>query len=277
MDLLPRGAWFGLTRRRARLIAKISAWSLSLTLAIYGFGSAYLRYQVWRAEKLLALLQFIQISQDEASAARALSPFEDKAVARMMGYPPDVHSLRIDPLLIDTGFEWLTWLNRPLIAIHEDRENLRRSIGLRLWSVYGQYVVRDRKVDSVMAQVVVEGKNEWLLGEWNYSAKFGRLDAADSDSDEKLREPMNRYRSRWFHLHMGAGTGEGIHNAVLTAAKPDELSAARDINLVCLTKLQACRSLCELMPAAIKFRREHGYGPLGWNSGSWGPQDHSCE
>ena len=32
-----------------------------------------------------------------------------------------------------------------------------------------------------------------------------------------------------------------------------------------------------LMPKATRYRRQHDCPPLGWNSGSWGPQDRSCE
>jgi hypothetical protein len=128
MDLLPQGAWFGLTKSRSYLIAKISTLLLATSLVAYAFALGYLRYDSHRAASLLESLRSIQIGQSEPSVRRVLSPYGDERVARLLGDPSGSRIFQIDPWLGHSGsFQW-NWLNRPIEFILLDCSSLHRAL-----------------------------------------------------------------------------------------------------------------------------------------------------
>jgi hypothetical protein len=153
--------------------------------------------------------------------------------------------------------------------------NWRRRLKLRGWTVSGSVRFTDEKVESVSGGLVIEGENEWLMADWRYATDIpAYLSQGHPDS---LPGKASRYDARWTHLHFGNGTGEGILTSVTPLSTSEELAAARDINLRCFWNGRGCRSLCELMPDATRYRREHNVGGWGWNSGDWGIQPRDCE
>jgi hypothetical protein len=163
---------------------------------------------------------------------------------------------------LDSAIDWL-------ISAHG---NTRRTLGLRVWGVNGLLRISGGTVSSVSVAVMVEGENEWLMAKWLYSSEI--------PADEiKLwnRGERTSYLAHWTHLHFGLETGEGLISNITASATPEELQAARSINLDCLTSFRGCHSLCELLPRAAQYFRENQSKVWGWNSGSWGPQDHTCE
>jgi hypothetical protein len=125
-------------------------------------------------------------------------------------------------------------------------------------------------IRTIALNCEVEGENEWLLAVWNYLPEFSQRDLAHYGLQDELPTEMSGYRIHWTHLHEGNDTGEGIVNAVIPGATPDQLNAARNIDMKCLTSMRGCHSLCDLMPAANRYRHEHNYIGWRWNSGSWG-------
>jgi len=117
--------------------------------------------------------------------------------------------------------------------------------------------------------------NEWLLADWRYGSKIPahhRMEPPNTIFPSE--EP--RYEAHWTHLHFGDGTGEGIMSSVTPFSTAEELNAARNINLPCMMSGRGCHSLCDLLPDATRYRREHNVGGWGWNSGDWGIQPHDC-
>jgi hypothetical protein len=135
-----------------------------------------------------------------------------------------------------------------------------------------RFEIRD---EAISGDVILEGENEWLLAEWRYASEIPAYHRViPSNTIFPIEEP--RYEAHWTHLHFGDGTGEGIMSSVTPSSTAEELNAARNINLPCLMSGRGCHSLCDLLPDATRYRREHNGGGWGWNSGDWGIQPHDC-
>jgi hypothetical protein len=129
----------------------------------------------------------------------------------------------------------------------------------------------------VEAGILVEGKSEWLMGNWSLVRVIDEERLRDYRVDVLQHPELARYFWHWSHLHMGMDTGEVLNNTVTIDADPEQFQAARQFNFACLNSWEGCNSLCSLMPSATRYRRDHGRSGLGWNSGSWAPQDRACE
>ena len=276
MELLPQGGWFGLTKSRIRKVTRVITFVCGAVLFLYSLAFLYIRYESLRTTNLLKGLQSLQIGESEQVAADVLASYKDQRLSRLFGYPRGSNLFQVDPWLVYSGLFSRRWQNRALEFVLLDCGSMRRRLGLRVWRVLGEYRAENGRITAVNATIEVEGADEWLLAEWTYLSEFRRQDSVRWGDTKELPEEMQTYRSHWTHLHMGTETGEGIVNAVTASATPEALRAARDINVECLTSFRGCRSLCALMPAAVAYRRAHGYGSLGWSSGSWGVQDRSC-
>jgi len=268
VKVLPQNTFFGLTGKRWRTIAFVASLVLTLLVALYGCARIWFIREAGRAAVLLQELSAVQIGQSEES----LLPLIRRYGGFHPNYLPDSYSLGIDPLhstrpftrwvKVDEAIEWLTSI----------RADTRRILGLRVWSVGGMLRITRGTVSSVSGGIMVEGENEWLTAEWFYSAEIPAEELQVWNQGERTN-----FLAHWTHLHLGLETGEGLSSNITSTATPEELQAARSINIDCLTSLRGCHSLCELLPGAAQYFRERQIKVWGWNSGSWGPQDHSCE
>lgn len=146
---------------------------------------------------------------------------------------------------------------------------------MRSWTVVGSVGFTNGKVKTVFGDLVIEGENEWLSAEWNDVSEIPAY-LWERYPDNGFPAEPPQYDASWTHLHFGDGTGEGIISFVTPQSTSEELNAARNINLQCLFIGRGCHSLCELMPDATRYRREHNARGWGWNSGDWGIQPHDC-
>ena len=273
MRLCPGRAWFGLTKKLLRIIGITTASIFAACLLLYGGAWLLLVVEAHRAAALLNQLNSIQLGQSEASVLDLFQRYEDVNYEREIGVDRG-RVLRVDPWGAHRPLG-PSWIDTPILEMLPISGNWRRRLGLRLWVVQGGMRIADHKVKSVWADLDVEGENEWLKADWSYESEIPA--AILQHLGDNTRPEMARYLIRWTHLHVGYETGEGIQNLITPAGTPEEQHAARSINLQCLTSMRGCHSLCELMPDANRYRREHHYPGWGWNSGSWGRQDSACE
>jgi hypothetical protein len=266
-----------LTRHRLRVVGRTFAVLIALCSTSYGAARVAQAITYRRATVFLEELKRIQPGQAEAFVMPFMRRYLGTHLEPRAGFDEDWYVMRFDPWHLmhllpgpnwgDHAYRWaFSWLG-----------NCRRFLKLRSWTVSGSVRFRNGKVETVSGDVVLEGENEWLMADWHYGSEIPeyrrtRLPNSGSPGEEP------RYEAHWTHLHYGDGTGEGIRTSVTTLSTPEELNAARNINLQCLMGGSGCHSLCDLMPDATRYRREHkGGGWGGWNSGSWGMQPHDCE
>jgi len=233
-----------------------------------------------RTERLMEELAALQVGQPEEYLAQMLKEFEERNQYEWFRGNEVGHIVVVDPWYFRKAISRLNWLDefvRRCIGEYGFASGLRRGMGLRLWMFVGTIAIAKGKVQRIEGSLLVEGENEWLGAEWTYKEKFEEPDRRAPIKGAIYPPELQRYRSGWAHLHMGAETGEILWNEMNTTATVEELRSGKFINSDCLTSWRGCHSLCELMPPAMKYRHAHNYGALGWNSGSWGIQDHACE
>jgi hypothetical protein len=261
----------------ARTCVTVGAIVLATLFLGYGYGRILLTAQAYRAANMLLALHNVQPGQPATSLTPLLNQYEDRRYESEMGVDQDTHVIRVDPWHFYSSFGRVGWVAAPIRDVLAKSGNWRRNLGLRLWVVDGSITVKEGYIQTITLLCQVEGENEWLLALWSYLPEFSQDDLARRGSQNDLPPEMSRYRVHWTHVHMGNDTGEGIVNSVIPLADSEELNAARTIDMRCLTSMRGCRSLCDLMPDANRYRHEHNYVGWGWNSGSWGVQPRDCE
>jgi hypothetical protein len=268
VKLLSKNAISALTGRRLRTIASAASVALTLLVLLYGAARTSCVRDAGRATVLIRELSGVRLGQSEESVLPLIRRFG----GFRSPYAPDSYSVEIDPLRFYRPFTKWTKLSCAIDWLISFHGNTRRTLGLRVWGVNGMLRISGGTVSSVSVVVSVEGENEWLMAEWLYSSEI-------PIEEVKLwnQGQSTSYLAHWTHLHLGLETGEGLISNITPNATQEELQAARSINLDCLTSFRGCHSLCELLPRAALYFRENQSKVWGWNSGSWGPQDHTCE
>ena len=273
MKLYPQGPLFGLTAKRLRVVGWTTLASSVLCVVSYGIARDVLAMEYRRAGSFLEELKGIQPGQSEVSVMPFILRYHGVRFEEVTGLKDDLYIVRIDPWHLMHPLPGPSWGDRVYRPTYSELGNWRRVVKLRSWTVSGWVKFSNGKVDSVSGDAILEGENEWLLAEWQYGSEIPACRRPVSSSVGE----QPKYQAHWTHLHFGDGTGEGIVTSATPRSTTEELNAARNINLSCLMAGSGCRSLCDLMPDATRYRREHDGGDWGWNSGDWGRQPHSCE
>ena len=273
MKLLPAGARIGLFRRSLEIALRAALIAAGFLIFLYGAARILLLYEARRADAILTELNAIQLGTPETAIQSFLAKYERRDWEQMLG-TRNKKIVVVDPwgLRGPSRPQWLADLEYKILDL---APNVRRKLGLRVWEAFGTIKIKDGKVVSSGSSVLVEGENEWLSGQSSLIDSNNELDHYRRMGT--YRPGMERYAAGWTHLHMGMETGEALWNLLTPNATPEERKAAQSYNLACLTSMKGCHSLCELMPDAARYRKEHNYPALGHNSGSWNVQDDSCE
>jgi len=275
MRPFPKGAWFRLTRNRLRVAGWTFVTLSTLCAALYGAAriGQWLEYR--RAATFLAELKSIRLGQSEASVMPFIRHYQGVRAEEVLGVQDDSYTLRIDPWHFMHRFPGPNWVDRTYRMASSGPGSWRRAAKLCSWSVTGWVRFANGKVETVSADVILEGENEWLLADWQYGPEIPPYVVVKSTDNSSPGE-SSRYRAQWTHLHFGDETGEGIEIFVTPLSTAEQFNAAQTINLQCVMNGRGCHSLCDLMPNATQYRREHNGGGWGWNSGAWGKQPHDC-
>jgi len=276
MCIWPSGALFGLTKRRLRAFVFVITGILGTSLILYGAARLFLLVEARRAASFLTQLNSVRLGDERNAVLPLLRKYEDVWFERQIGADRGNYVLRVDPWHFYRPLAGPHWVDISFRGAIDKLSSLRRQLGLRAWVVNGGVRLNSESVESVWADVVVEGANEWLMADWRYGSAVPPHETELYKEGGKYRPEMDQYFVSWTHLHMGMESGEGIRNWVTPLGDSDQQRAARTINLQCLTSATGCHSLCDLMPDAAQYRHQHDY-PWGWNSGSWALQDHACE
>jgi hypothetical protein len=276
MKLFPLGALFGLTRERLRVAGWTFVVLSALCAVLYAAARIAQALEYRRAAVFLEELKTIQPGQSEASVMPFILRYQGVRAEEVHGLKDDSYILRLDPWHLMHLLPGPNWVDRAYRIAFSGLGNWRRAVKLRGWTVSGWVRFLNGKVQTVSGDVVLEGENEWLLADWLYGSEIPAYRLTRSPNNSLPGEEP-RYEAHWTHLHFGDGTGEGIVSSVTPLSTAEELKAARNINLQCLMSGKGCHSLCDLLPDATRYRRDHNGGSWGWNSGDWGMQPHDCE
>jgi hypothetical protein len=276
MRLFPQGAWFGLTRKRLKAVGWTLVTLLSLCIVLYGTARIWQALEYRRAAVFLEELKGIQSGQSEASVMPFILRSHGITFQEQYGIKDDSYISRVDPWHLWRALPGPDWADHSYRNVFLRSGNWRRNLKLRAWAASGWVRFSNGKVESVSGGLVIEGENEWLMAEWHYGPNIPAYRRARLPNNS-LPVEAPQYSASWTHLHFGSGTGEGILTSVTPRSSPEEMNAARNVNLQCLMSGRGCRSLCELMPDANRYRREHNDVGWGWSSGDWGIQPHDCE
>lgn len=277
MDLLPQGAWFGLTRKRLYLMLLCLGFAVALLLVAYLGARTFLYFKARQAADLLERVYAVRIGDPESSLTTLFNRYEDRERESLLKLKPGT-VVAVDPWHFYRSFSKHDWIDSSLRDfLFEFVPNTRRRLGLRAWIVGAGFDFKDGKVSAISVDLIVEGENEWLDGSSYLVRKLSEEALERRGIDIASHPDIAHYYAHWSHLHMGGETGEVLVNNLDEDANWEQLQAGREFNLRCLTSFRGCHSLCDLMPKATTYRHAHHYPGLGWNSGSWGPQDQSCE
>lgn len=235
------------------------AVALGLMLTLYGSARFYLLYEVHMAQGLLRDLGAVQIGSDEASLLPILREYQGyRRVSVIKDYEQD-HEYLFE---IGPGPESSNHTSKfgkvARAALGNLNHRFRRAIGLRSWNVVGRIGLQGTRVVVVSGTVVVEGKSEWLGGQWQLAETIPKYAVDRFIAEQGVSWPdVNHYLVGWMFLRFSKadGAGDSALSWITPSATREEIQAASKFSLQCLTSRSGCRTVCDLFPAALEYAR----------------------
>lgn len=230
-----------------RTVTRIAAAVVLALVVVYVAARGYLVYEVYRAKVLFAELAAVRIGDTEASIGPLISRYGGHKWVRENS-PADVYvyDIGVNPwhfLTIEgpsQRFDEAVWSKA-----RDFHPRFRRVIGLRRWLATGDLSIRGGRVEAVSASVIHEGWSEWLMGKWSLV----------SHTAEGETQPPIKISGGF--LTFADGGGGSTEVSFTPSANSEQIQAARDLNLACLTGTRGCRGSCELMPKAVAYLKRH--------------------
>jgi hypothetical protein len=170
-----------------------------------------------------------------------------------------------------TGSEYSCWLGAgafrlprlwALVAKLPLEQNYRLArtldrLGLRFWHLYAYSSVRDNRIQSISAQILVTGKDETLGAKWTIAPEVSKDYLTDESAGDQKRTLIH-----WFHI-TSLPSGQGLMVDTTPASNGQEM-AARKINRACLFSFRGCLGLCEFVPGAFQILRNRSGESDDW-------------
>lgn len=239
---------------------------MSIAIGTYVAVRAYLFVEAVRAGQMLSDLAAIKLGDQEASVNKVLEKYSNIDSTSDKTGTVEVDPWHFGP--ISNPRPRTQGLVSKIVTILNTNPALRRRIGVRMWLANGVVIFDEHRVSQVQTEVLVEGHDEWLASMWHLMPTIPR-----PPTDSRIAYDPN-YVVRWTHLHVGDETGQGLRTWITPSAGSAELEAARQLKVSCLYSSGGCRSFCELIPNASKYRKEHPDAPWGWTSAN---KDKTCQ
>jgi len=170
-----------------------------------------------------------------------------------------VSTCLIDAGAFRSGYPWkLVWM---LPADWPDRITaMLRRAGLRWWRISVSATIGDERIQEINVTAIVDGRYESLEADWSISNQLpAHLTNLHPNPDQQKLTYMG-----WFHITSGL-SGEGFRIRATPDSTEEEMLAGR-INPSCLFSFRGCDGLCELLPDAARFLKEHHRSWGGWTS-----------
>jgi hypothetical protein len=213
---------------------------------------AYLAYEADAAGELLQNLQSLRLGQSEASALWLSQKYG--GVKWVNKYKPDYdnsdyeYAVQVNPWHYDTVLGDTSKVHRVIRSlVKETRPEWRHALGLRKWLVAGNIRIRAGQVESVSGQMIAEGKDKWLGGEWNLVPVI---------PPDRVAHGGPTFAVNSGHL-LWDDEGQFLQAWLIPAVGISDARTARDLNLMCLNYRSGCTGFSELMPGAAAEYKSH--------------------
>jgi hypothetical protein len=273
---------FGIARRRRRVMIGVVA----VPLMLIGLLWSYAEYQAQRAKRLLADAGRIRIGDSEVSIQPVLRQFsggkcvpsdtpEQHPKENWVDELEYEHWLRTRPdctYFVDVD-PWASPLSPESRRFAESKSYLhaksamwaipgrvRSLLGMREWNTALSISVTGGYVTAVYAGVYVESRDHWLGHHWELQEEM--------PYDPYRRSSVN-YAVDGAFLTFGFGSDSGpgetaIQNHLTAEANKDQVQAAQSLNLNCLTRVFACKGMCDLSHPTIEYLNRHPDASRGY-------------
>lgn len=219
---------------------------------------AYLAYEAHVAGELLQNLQSLTLGQSETSALRLSQKYE--GFQWVNKYKPDFdnsdyeYAVQVNPWHYDTLPGYTSGVHRVVRSlVKRTRPEWRHALGLRKWLVAGDIRIRAGRVESVSGQMIAEGRDKWLGGEWNLVAVI------PPDRVEHYRGTLSgtpTFTVNSGHL-LWDDEGKFLEAWLTPAVSTSNARTGRDLNVMCLNYRPGCAGFSELMPGAAAEYYSH--------------------
>jgi len=265
----PHGQWFGAISRRRHLWLGLIVAVLALAASVYGSLQAYVEYEAHRAKAMLAEASRVEVGDTEAAVfplvrryggykwtPEQLPPREqwidkdeyDYQKSRLSDYK---YELEISPFGT-TNPRMGRWTQAMRAVRKAVPAHLRAASGIRDWGVVVELSIRKKRVQSVSAMTLVEGRTRWLGQRWELAEGMPHYDM-----------PPRAYAIGSAILDMEDNSGTMIENIFTPSASEEQAQAARNFNAGCLTSIKGCNGLCDIAPRSLEYLEQHP--DAAWN------------
>jgi hypothetical protein len=243
----------------------VTAVAIVLVLVCYGLARAYLTYEAARAERMLKELGDVKIGDPESQVLAILQRYgnyqnwhQDEAKFDKADYE---YLVEIGPSgayrALDPAHAGMFYRSTRAVLSGLNPQ-FRRGIGLRRWNVYGRVGIKEHRVILVHAEVMVEGSHRWLAGDWLLVKAIppGKIETFVTSPGIPWPHDVNHYLMGWegrVTMEEKDGKGGGPETWITPAATDKERRLANEFRWNCLTSRSACRTACDLYPAAVEY------------------------
>jgi hypothetical protein len=240
----------------------------------YVTARSYLAYQASRAGSMLRELRSVKVGDPESSI---ISISENYGGYQWIWKVRDPNDQRSDYEYVLEANPWrfpmMTGHTRKVdnairAASSSLNSRLRRTVGLRMWNVTGTITLKENRVTAVSGSASVEGRDQWLGGLWHLSESIPEYKLKGFRELGVPWPEINRCLIGWANLNMADGLGEAVDSWITPSAMENEQQYTRLFNIQCLTSLSGCRTVCELMPEAVAYAKEHPH-VISSDGGTW--------
>ena len=253
-----------------RVAARLLAVALSALLLSYVAVRLLLEHQIRRASAMLAKVQSLNVGDSEESIKPLVKRYGGFRWDTQLGTHEDYnYVIEINP----SRFPTLRNFNSVPIAPHLNAR-LRRALGLRYWMMFSEIAIKKQQVAAVQAELCVEGRTMWLGSSWRFAEKPREFDR--DPNVEYLQWPPKPdldFVSPAILELTGGGTAWGFW--VKPSSPEAERRVANQWNLRCLESLRGCDSVCDLLPQAAPFFKDHR--ELAPKGGGWDETSQNCK
>jgi hypothetical protein len=260
-------------RRTFAAAVRLLVVAAGVLLVCYGVILSVLAYQTRRASQLVEEIQRVSIGDSEESIGPLLDHYNGfRWNVQLGGHEDYNYVLAINPWRFPSIPH--PHSGEKVLAIERAfNPRFRRAIGLREWMVDSEIAVKDGRVVAIQSTTIVEGRHMWLGAMWRCSDHPREFDrSADSVPGSPSEEGWSLATSGI--LDMGSGTGTSWDFWTTPTSPKEQRQMANQLNFGCLRSLSGCETVCDLMPGAARFFKEHPQlAPAG---GGWDDSRQTC-
>jgi len=257
-------------RRRLGGVLRLLTVVAGIVFLFYVTARMFFAYEIHRASQMATSVRAVKVGDSEDSIRPLLDRYGGFRWNQQLGALEDYNYVfEINP------WRFPTLSNRESVPIGNGlNPRLRRAVALRRWTVGSEISIKQHRVVAVQAEMYVEGNTMWLGTSWRLSETPREFER--DPNVEYLQWPPERdvdFVSPAILEIGGGGTTWGFW------VKPTSPTIQRHVadrwNFGCFASFHGCDSVCDLLPEAAPYFKEHG--ELAPKGGGWDDTSRSCK